>query len=314
LIEKAFNKLINRAPILRWLWMKLKKLTLPGFEGVPVFEVILMFRKEIRNDAMSVRASAISFNFILALFPTSIFIFTLIPYIPIEGFSDTLLDYVQEIMPPTTFESLEATILDIINNPKGGWLSATFFLAFYFSINAIMNMMRAFDKANPTFKERNWFQKFFAAFKINILIILQLFLVIVLIILSQDQLVNILKRLGLWGDQQGALMLHFIRVLLTVFTFFNTIALIYYFAPAVKKKYRYFSVGATFATILLLLISYLISFYVKYLFGRLNGIYGSLSTMIFIMAWVYLNSFVLLFGFELNNSIAVSKNLGKSKK
>ena len=290
--------------------MRLKKVSIPGFEGIPVYDVILMFRKEIRNDAMSVRAAAISFNFILALFPTSIFIFTLIPYIPIDGFSEALLGYMQEIMPPTTFDTLEVTILDIINNRNGGWLSATFFLAFYFSINGIMNMMRAFDKANPTFRARNWFQKFFAAFKINILIMMQLFLVIFLIILSQEQLVNILKTVGLWGEQQGAVLMHIIRVILTIFTFFNTIALIYYFAPAVKKKYRYFSVGASFATILLLIISYLFSFYVKYLFGQLNGLYGSLSSMIFIMVWVYMNAFVLLFGFELNNSIAVSKNLG----
>ena len=101
---------------------------------------------------------------------------------------------------------------------------------------------------------------------------LQLFLVVILIILSQDQLVGILKSIGLWGGREGALMIHLIRVMLTIFSFFNTIALIYYFAPAVKKKYRYFSVGASFATILLLLLSYLISFYVKYLFGRLNGL------------------------------------------
>ncbi len=289
--------------------MRLKKITIPGFEGLSVYEVVLMFRKEIRNDAMSVRSAAISFNFILALFPTSIFIFTLIPYIPIDGFSETLLAYIRELMPPGTYETLEGTIIDIINNRNGGWLSVTFFVAFYFSINGIMNMMRAFDKVNPTFKPRNWFQKFAAAFKINILIMLQLFLVIVLIILSQEQLVQILKSVGLWGDQSGATFIHAVRIILTVFTFFNTIALIYYFAPAVKKKYRYFSVGATFATILLLAISYLFSFYVKYLFTQLNGLYGSLSTMVFIMVWVYLNSFVLLFGFELNNSIAVTKKL-----
>lgn len=289
--------------------MRLKKISFPGFEGLPVYDVVVMFRQEIQNDAMSVRAGAIAFNFMLALFPTSIFLFTLIAYIPLEGFTETLLAYIQEIMPPGTFDSLETYISDIIRKRNGGWLSVTFFAAFYFSISGIMNMMRAFDKVNPTFVNRNWFQKFAAAFKINILIVLQLILVIVLIILSRDQLEGILKTLGILAPQFSAGLLHTIRIALTVFTFFNTIALIYYFAPAVKKKYRYFSVGATFATILLLTVSYLFSFYVKYLVTEMNAVYGSLSSIVFIMIWIYLNSFVLLFGFELNNSIAVSKRM-----
>lgn len=294
--------------------MRLKKMTLPGFEGVPLYDVILMFRKEITNDAMSLRAAAISFNFILALFPSSIFIFTLIPYVPVAGFQEALMAYIEGVMPPTTFESLEPIMMDITNNRKGGWLSVTFFLTFYFSINGVMNMMRAFDKVNPTFSKRNWLQKFSAAFKINILIVLQLFTVVVLIILSREFIAQFLNTVHIFNHQRGAVIFQLIRVLLTILTFFNTIALIYYFAPAVKKKYRYFSVGASFATLLLLITSFGFSYYVKYLFSQLNGLYGSLSTMVFIMIWVYLNAFVLLFGFELNNSIAVNKNLGRDRR
>ncbi len=308
-MNKLFEKLINSAPIFRWLWMRMKKVTLPGFEGVPIYNVILMFREEIQNDALSVRAAAISFNFILALFPTSIFIFTLIAYIPIEGFNETLLTYVQGVMPEHTYETVDGTIQDIINYKRGGLLSLTFFLAFYFSINGVMNMMRAFDKANPTFKKRNWIQKFWAASKINLLIILLILVLISLIILSKDQLSTLLDTLG-WKNIGGN-FLYFLRITLTIFTFFNTVALIYYFAPAVKKKYRYFSIGATFSTLLILGFSYLFSYYVNFMFPKLNSIYGSLSVMIFIMIWIYANAFVLLFGFELNNSIAVNKFIEK---
>ncbi|MEZ5002554.1 MAG: YihY/virulence factor BrkB family protein [Chitinophagales bacterium] len=306
-MNKLFHKLINIKPIFRWAWMRLKKATLPGFEGVPIYNVIQMFRNEIQNDALSVRAAAISFNFILALFPTSIFIFTLIAYIPIEGFDETLLNYIKTIMPAGTYATLDTTIHDIINNRRGGLLSVTFVLGGYFSINGVMNMMRAFDKANPTFMKRNWLQKFVAATKINTLIIFQILVLITLIILSHEQLNALLSTFG-WKNKSGTL-LYFIRISLTLFTFFNTIALIYYFGPAVEKKYRYFSVGASFATLLILGFSYIFSYYVNFMFPRLNSIYGSLSVMIFIMIWIYANAFVLLFGFELNNSIAVNKHI-----
>ncbi len=303
--EKVKNK-ISASPKLRWLWMKLKKITLPGFERVPLYNVIVMFREEIQNDALSVRAAAISFYFIIALFPTSIFIFTLFAYIPIDNFSEVFLNYVETIMPAGTFQILDDTLHDIIYERRGGWLSVTFFFAFYFSINAIMNMMKAFDKANPTFKKRNWIQKFGTATKINILIVFQLIAVIAFVILSQDQLNQLFGSLGIWKNK-SAIFIHFFRVIVSIVTFFNTIALIYYFAPAVKKKYKYFSIGATFTTLALLIVSYLFSFYVKYMFSELNAIYGSLSAMIFIMVWIYINAIVLLFGFELNNSIAVNK-------
>jgi membrane protein len=281
-------------------------MTVPGFEKVPLYDVVKMFREEIQNDALTVRAAAISFYFIIALFPTSIFIFTLFAYVPIEGFSEVFLNYIATIMPDGTFQILDSTIHDILNNRRGGWLSITFFIAFYFSINAIMNMMKAFDKVNPTFRKRTWLQKFATAAKINVLIIFQIIAVIAFIILSQEQLNQLMNSIGIWQNK-SAFFLQFFRISISVLTFFNTIALIYYFAPSVKKKYRYFSIGATFTTIALLFVSYLFSFYVKYMFTELNAIYGPLSAMIFIMLWVYVNAIVLLFGFELNNSIAVNK-------
>jgi membrane protein len=310
-VRKRVKNKINSSPQLRFWWMQFKKLTIPGFEKVPIYNVAKMFREEIQNDALSVRAAAISFYFIIALFPTSIFIFTLFAYVPIEGFSEVFLNYIATIMPDGTFQILDETIHDILNKRRGGWLSITFFIAFYFSINAIMNMMKAFDKVNPTFKKRTWLQKFATAAKINVLIIFQIIAVIAFIILSQEQLNLIMSSIGIWQNK-SALFLQIFRVSISILTFFNTIALIYYFAPSVKKKYRYFSIGATFTTIALLLVSYLFSFYVKYMFTELNAIYGPLSAMIFIMIWVYVNALVLLFGFELNNSIAVNKYSSES--
>jgi membrane protein len=104
-------------------------------------------------------------------------------------------------------------------------------------------------------------------------------------------------------------------VFVTAMLYF-AIATIYYFGPSNRKQFRFFSAGGTLATVLIILVSELYSFYVQQ-FATYNQLYGSLGTIMILLLWIYLISFVLLLGFELNASVhgAILKkrldNLGK---
>ncbi len=76
-----------------------KKLVLPGFDGLPLYNVTGFFIKGLYEGYITSRASAISFNFFLAIFPSLIFLFTIIPFIPIENFQTTLLSLINDFMP-----------------------------------------------------------------------------------------------------------------------------------------------------------------------------------------------------------------------
>jgi membrane protein len=290
---------------------RLRSLVIPGFEGVPLWDVILKFREEIQDDALALRAASVSYFFIIAIFPTIIFFFSLIPYIPVQNFDITLMRYMQQAMPESVFLVLESTIQDIVSIQRGGLTSLNFFLAFIFSSNGVSSMMQAFDKMNPTFVKRNFFQKKWVSIKITFLLTIQVIAAIVLIIFGEKTLKDILGYLHITSIASYWLIVVF-KYLFVTFSFFNSIALIYYFGPSVKVKYRYFSVGATFATIMLILLSYLLRVYFN-IFSDFNQLYGSLGIVIVVMLWVYLNAFVLLFGFELNNSIAVNKIMQQKK-
>ena len=84
--------------------------------------------------------------------------------------------------------------------------------------------------------------------------------------------------------------------------FYVAISSLYYFGPAKRKHWKFFSAGSTTATILVILASLGFSYYVNH-FSNYNAIYGSIGTIIIIMLYFQLNSFVLLLGFELNASI-----------
>jgi membrane protein len=284
---------------------------LPGFEGVPLWDVIIKFREEIQDDALAIRAASVSYFFILAIFPTIIFFFSLIPYIPVENFDIVLMDNLRQVMPEGVFNILESTIHDIVSIQRGGLTSINFLLAFIFSSNGVSSMMQAFDKMNPTFKKRKFLEKKWVSVKITFLLTIQIIAAIILVIFGEKTLKATLEYLNITSLVSYWLIVIF-KYLFVIFGFFNSIALIYYFGPSVKEKYRYFSIGATFATLILILLSYLLRFYFN-AFSNFNQLYGSLGIVLVTMLWVYFNSFVLLFGFELNNSIAVNKIIQRKK-
>ena len=289
---------------------RLKRMSFPGFEGIPIYDVVLKFREEIKEDALSIRASSISYFFILASFPSIIFFFSLIPYVPIDHFDSKILNGLKGILPNGIFSILETTIHDIVSVQRGGLVSINFFLALFIASNGVNSIIRAFDKMNNTFKKRNFFQKKIASFQILFLISMQLIIAFLLIIKGKEFIQLILNWLHT-EDIVISYVVRFTKTLLILFSFFNIFALIYYFGPSVKKRYRYFSVGATFATLFSILMSIVFKFYTSYL-NNFNRLYGSLGIMIVIMLLIYLNALVLLFGFELNNSIAVNKALRES--
>ena len=69
-----------------------KRIVVPGFDGIPLYHVMVFFLKGILRGNISNRASAISYNLFMALFPTIIMFFSLIPFLPISNFQEMLLE------------------------------------------------------------------------------------------------------------------------------------------------------------------------------------------------------------------------------
>ena len=218
---------------------------------------------------------------------------------------------IKTAVPNGVYIILQHTIKDIVSIQHGGIVSINFFLAMFVASNGVKSIMKAFDKMNNTFRERNWWQKRFAAVRILILVSMQIIIAVLLIIKGKEFLLLMLRLLHT-ESQITLFVLKIVKTFLIFFSFFNIIALIYYYGPSVKKKYRYFSAGATFATVFSIAMTFGFRFYTIYL-NNFNRLFGSLGIMIVIMMLIYLNALVLLFGFELNNSIAINKELRSTK-
>ncbi|MFT5970704.1 MAG: membrane protein [Flavobacteriales bacterium] len=285
-----------------------KKLVLPGFDGISAFEVSKFFIKGIVDGAISTRSGALAYSFFLAIFPAIIFLFTLIPYIPVETFHDELFGLMAEVLPAGVFEAIETTLSDIINKPRGGLLSLGFVLAMVFATNGVSSMMVEFNHTIHSNAHRSFIKHRWVALCLTLTISVLLILAIVLVVLS--------KSVNMFFVEQGyisstvAEWLAYSRWGILIALLFFGISFLYYFGPVKKTRYRFFSPGGILATVLIIVTSVAFSYYVGN-FAQYNKLYGSIGTLIIILLWININSLSLLLGFELNASITKARNENK---
>jgi len=286
-----------------------EKITLPFFEGVPLYDVALFFWRSIVGGSITTRASAIAFSFFIALFPFLIFLFTLIPIIPIDNFQNELLILIRDLVPASTYETIEGTITEIITKPRGDLLSFGFFLALIFSTNGLASMMSAFDATVNSIYRRSWLSQRFAA--ILMLLVLSFLLTLAIALLTGGQVViQYLEDHFILHDRFTVYLITFGKWVVIIALFFFAYSFLYYMAPAKKSKWRFISAGGTLSTILSIFVFVGFTYYINN-FSQYNKLYGSIGTLLIILLLIYVMSLILLVGFELNASIhsAQNKNL-----
>jgi membrane protein len=285
---------------------KLQNLTLPGFKGVRLGQVISFVIKGFRKGSLVTRASAIAFNLIMALIPATIFLFTLIPFIPIPNFQEELIRLFETILPVNAFSFLETTIVDVVTKKSGGFLLLMFVGTIIFSTNGIHAIIHSFVVSAHSFKSRTWVNQR----KISIVL---LFVVLGMIglagfmVIFGKMAITSLVEMGVIERHVVIFLLILFKWIIVVLLLLLAVSFLYYFAPAIKSDFRFFSPGSTVATILFIITSLGFSAYVNN-FGQYNRLYGWIGTLIVILVWLYLNSIALLVGFELNLSIKEAKD------
>ncbi|MEQ8359879.1 MAG: YihY/virulence factor BrkB family protein [Cytophagales bacterium] len=274
---------------------------------VPLWNFGKIFWKKLVNDEISMMAYGVAFNFTFAIFPSLIFMFTVIPYIPIENLNVKILDFLQEVVPGKIYNNAEGTINDIVSKPRGGLLSFGFFFALFLATNGMDALIAAFNACYKTKETRNYIYRRWISLILTVVLALILFLAIAILIIGRFALDTMVEWQILQTDTTYYL-LYILKYLVIGLIFLLGVSVIYYWAPSIHKRWRFFSYGAILATVLCILVSLAYTFYFNH-FASYNRLYGSIGAMIGLMLWLYFISFILLFGFELNASLEKSQIL-----
>jgi len=294
-------------PIVKNVFKRTKSIILPGFDGIPVFYVFRFLYDEAKQDKLSTRANSMAFSLFLSLFPAIIFLFTLLPHLDItHQLENTISNSIQSLLPRSASQYLLAMIHDITNIKRSGLLSVGFLLAAYFSSQGMLTMMTGFDKNHiKGFKRRTYFQKILVSLGLTIILLLLVITSGTLIVLG-DIIVGALEKLLKFEFLNNILVFIF-RWALSFTIIYFAITIIYKYAPSMTSKVQFWNAGSFVSTVLSLLSSLVFAFFVNN-FGKYNEVYGSIGALMVLLLWLKINSFILLFGFEVNTSIHANKH------
>jgi membrane protein len=285
-----------KIPVINWIVRLFKKIKVPGLEGMSLYDVIEMYIIGIVQGALTSRAGAVAFSFFMALFPFALFILTLIPYVPIENFDIIFIEFINEILPPNTSDSVDLVVKDIALNKYSGLLSFGFILSVFLMTNGINSLFGGFEYSYHKLQTRSILKQYAVSMVVSIILALLLFLTVGVIIYFEIALGNLNERGYMTDDlfwiQTG-------RYVMTFLMIFISVSMFYYLGTKEGRNISFFSPGAILTTILILINFRIFSIYVKR-FAQYNELYGSIGTLLVLMLFIWLNSIILLLGFELN--------------
>ncbi len=273
----------------------------PGFRGFSLYDVSIVLFKQLKKVGLNERAAGISYNLVVAMPAALLFLFSIVPYFPDAiNIKKQILHLFKDLTPnSTTYKFIEGLLNDLLKKHVGVF-SFGFLLLMFYASNAMIGIIRTFDKSISE-KKKYFLHKRWRAIKLTAILLL-LMLGSLLVLVGQEQLAIILK--GLFHMKRRAKLPWWdgVRWFIIVAFIFYGIAFIYKFAPSVKKRWTLFSPGSVLATILILITTILFSYWVNN-FSSYNKVYGSIGTVLIMMLLIFLNSLILLIGFELNVSI-----------
>lgn len=278
----------------------LKNVIIPGASGASVYEIAASFIKSIKDIRLTERAAAISFNFLMAIPATLIFLFSLVPFLPLDSANEAVLNSIRLLSPnPKLYDTVESIITDLMNNKRRELLSLGFLFTIFVSSNGVMGILRSFDRDSPIQIKRTGLARRWKAFLLTILLMPVLLISLSIIILQTSVIDKFLL------DHFGSpIAIKMVSVLTLLIIIYFSICILYKYGPSLHPKLPFFSTGALLASVLFILISF-IFFFIANNFVNYNKVYGSIGTLLMFMIWMFIAGIVILIGYEINLTILI---------
>lgn len=304
---------ILQLPVIKPVVTFLKAIKPPGFYGFSIYDLLEMYIIGIVKGALSSRAGSISFSFFMALFPFLLFILNLIPFVDlipfihIENFDETFLNYIELFLPPETQSFFANIFEDIRNKPRGGLLSSVFLLSIFLSANGISSIFGSFEVSYHVAFSRNFFRQYLLSVGVSVLLAFLSLLTVIVFFYFEFYILNNL-------DSLIASEIRWTRI--GQFAFFGlfifiTVNILYYFGTIEGRKSKFFTSGALMTTLLFFFTTYGFGIYIEN-FSNYNQLYGSIGALLIFLLYIWMNSNILLLGFELNATLTRIKREPKT--
>ncbi len=286
----------------RYVLRKAHGVVLPGLDGATLYDVAKFFFLELRKVKLTERAAACTYNFIMAMPPTFLFLLSLVPYLPLKRVQQTILSTIKLIAPnPHIYSSISGVVRDFMGKQHHDVLSFGILMVLFFSSNGMMGLMKSFDRSEVLYKKRTGLQRRWVAIKLTVMLILVSIVTLSVLVLQNTTLNNLLPSVF-----PHTIAIKILSITILILTIFFTFCLIYRYGPSLHHKLKFVTAGSVFATLASMLATSVFFFLVNN-FLNYNKVYGSIGTLIAFMVLVWLNTVIIILGYELNISILLGK-------
>lgn len=242
------------------------------------------------------KAAEISFYLLLSFFPFLIFTISLIVYTPVIKLSKYIF-LLKKVLPSSAFNIVSSLVQSAIENRSFSFLIWSFILAMYTMSRAVISLIRGMNRSYNIRETRPYLEVLFISLLFVIMIVVLIFTSMIFLVFGERLGSFLFNLIGL--DQYFMYIWNLCRYIVGIITIVIILMNLYKFTPNKKLPFKQVVPGAIVSTLCWLIASFCYSFYSNN-FARYDIIYGSLGGIIVLMTWVYLSSWTILIGCEIN--------------
>lgn len=259
-----------------------------------ILKKLLEFIERVAHHHVGAYAAQSAFFLVLSLIPIILLLLTLVQYTPLTKADVMTAAY--EVFPVT----IRTTIVSIINevyNQSTVIIPVTALVAIWSAGRGTMAISNGLNSIHGQVETRNYFfVRIRAAFYTILLIVA---IILCLLFLGFGNSISLLLNKHIPVVQYATQFIIEIRTMVALVIIFILSICVYRFLPNTPHGLRNQWPGAIFTAFGWIVASYFISVYMD-IFKGFSNMYGSLTTIVLIMLWIYFCMYILLLGGEMN--------------
>ncbi|MEP7271426.1 MAG: YihY/virulence factor BrkB family protein [Acidobacteriota bacterium] len=268
-----------------------------GNQGESTGRIVQLILEKAQTCDVLGRAAQLAYYLLFALFPTLIFVAVLVSALPMPRLFDELLTYIEGVLPPQAFGIIRGALEQTGAGRAGGLLSISLLATIWAASSGMEAIVASLNAAYQARSSRGWWRERLLA--ILLTLGLASFVILALaIVFFGGAITNQIARINDYGPA-FLLFWHMAQWPIAAGFVLFGLDLIYYFAPNIRQRWRWVTMGAAVAVVLWLMISIALRLYLTR-YSNFNVAYGALGSFMVLMLWLYLTSATILLGGVIN--------------
>ena len=282
----------------------LKRMVLPGFQKIPIWDVMNFFIKSLVRGIFFQRAAAMTYYIFTALIPPFMSLIALLSFIGPQ-LQTNLLDFIEGAIPEYLWPTISKIIMSLIHHQSGAILYLSLALGIYLTFISVNAIITTLNISYFDIEKRKAIKQLPISFTM-VVVFLATIIAACATFIGASLWVNYLTVTVFGSNILYHYAIAFLKWIMLFILLYMFLAALFYFAPYNKKYFKFFSTGASFSTLLLVVLLYALNYYFSH-FSSYNLVYGSFGALLLIMLWLYWSCMAILIGFDLNVSISIAQ-------